>query len=72
LEGLTVKLREDGNVDRSASLLLIARVLYDAGLRGDTILARLVERDVALGWNKYARRRDAHRRYQDIVALVSG
>lgn len=39
--GMRPKLTEDGSVDRSASLLNMGRVLYDAGASRDTILKAL-------------------------------
>jgi len=61
------KLKDDGKIDRSASLLIIGRVLYDASATRPTIVAALAERDEALGWRKYTGRRDAHQRYDEIV-----
>ncbi len=58
-DGETAKHTPDGRVDRSASLVQIARVLFDAGASAPVIVAALAERDVALGWEKYRARRDA-------------
>lgn len=57
----------DGKLDRSASLVKLGRVLYDAGGNRAVIEAALEERDRALGWNKYTGRRDAAQRYAGIV-----
>jgi P4 family phage/plasmid primase-like protien len=57
------KANPDGTVDRSASLLWIGRVLFEAGATRNTIVAALRERDVSLGWGKYADRADADRQY---------
>jgi hypothetical protein len=65
-----VRVTPDGRVDRSASLVRIARVLYDVGLPREAIAGALAERDVRLGWEKYAGRRDARARYEAIVTLV--
>jgi hypothetical protein len=66
-EGMAVKYTPDGRVDRSASLLRIARVLAGARLSRSAIVAALAERDVALGWNKYTEREDALEQYERIV-----
>ncbi len=60
-------LTDVGRVDRSKSLLHIGRVLYDAGANRGVIVEALRERDEALGWRKYSGRRDADRRYHEIV-----
>src|SRR5947209_6273660 len=57
---------DNGTLDRSASLLNIGRVLYDAGLNRCGIAAALKERDAALGWNKYTGRRNEDQYYSDI------
>jgi RepB DNA-primase from phage plasmid len=61
------KLRENGTVDRSASLVKIGRAVYDAGGNRPVIEAALEERDRTLGWNKYTGRRDATECYAGIV-----
>jgi hypothetical protein len=61
------KTRDGGILDRSGSLLKIARVLYDAGATRPTIVAALRERDAALEWNKYTGRADGEQRYQGAV-----
>ncbi len=68
--GATAKHTSDGRVDRSASLVQIARVLYDAGASRPQMVAALAERDVALGWEKYTSRRDAEEQYQRTVDVV--
>lgn len=64
--GEDTKLR-DGKLDRSASLVKMGRVLYDAGGNRAVIETALEERDRALGWNKYTGRRDATECYAGIV-----
>src|SRR5919112_923450 len=61
------KLKDDGRIDRSGSLLKIGRVLYDAGGERPLIVRALRERDEALGWRKYTGRHDADQRYHEIV-----
>jgi hypothetical protein len=61
------KLKEDGTVDRSASLVKIGRAVYDAGGNRLVIETALEERDRTLGWNKYTGRRDAGECYAGIV-----
>jgi hypothetical protein len=68
--GEDVKLTPQGTVDRSASLVRIARLLRQAGLSPDDIAAALAERDASLGWNKYSGRQDAVEQYRRIVDLV--
>jgi RepB DNA-primase from phage plasmid len=68
--GEDVKYTVAGVVDRSASLLRIARVLYEAGMAPSAIVAVLAERDASLGWEKYSGRRDAEAQYQAIVQFV--
>lgn len=59
-----------GRVDRSASLVRIARVLHGAGVAPAQIAETLAERDVNLGWHKYCWRQDAATYYARIVSLV--
>jgi hypothetical protein len=59
-----------GTVDRSASLIRIARILHQAGLHREHLVAVLAERDAALGWNKYTGRKDAEEQYHRIVDVV--
>ena len=61
------KAKDTGAVDRSASVLMIGRVLFDAGATRSVIISALEERDRALGWRKYTDRADAWARYADIV-----
>jgi hypothetical protein len=72
-EGLKVwrgekpKAKDDGQLDRSGSLVKIGRELYDAGATRPAIVAALAERDETLGWRKYTGRTDAATRYHEIV-----
>ena len=61
------KLKDDGRVNRSSTLVKIGRVLYDAHATRAVIVAALRERDVALGYRKYTGRADAEERYHEIV-----
>jgi hypothetical protein len=61
------KLKDNGEINRSSTLVKIGRVLYDAGATRPAIVASLAERDEALGWRKYAGRHDADTRYHEIV-----
>lgn len=61
----------DGRRDRSASLVRMARVLRGAGAPPEIIAEVLAERDIALGWRRYADRTDATRQYDRLAALVS-
>jgi len=66
--GENPKLKNDGETDRSATLVKIGRVLYDAGATRPAIVAALAERDENLGYRKYtAGRDDADFRYHEIV-----
>lgn len=70
--GEDLKLKESGDVDRSASLMRIARAVYDAGATKGTIVAALAERDKALGWRKYTDNRDGgQREYERIFEKLS-
>ncbi len=60
-----------GEVDRSESLWRLACVLDEAGATASTIAAALAERDMTLGWEKYAGRRDAAEQYAAIVAKLA-
>jgi hypothetical protein len=51
-----------GEIDRSATLLKIGRVLYDAGANKSAIVPALAERDRTLGYNKYSGNRDGGRK----------
>jgi AAA domain/RepB DNA-primase from phage plasmid len=63
------KAKDTGEVDRSASLMKIGRVIYDAGATRRMVAEALKvkERDLALGWKCYTNRRDADRQYQAIA-----
>lgn len=60
----------EGLTDRSASLVRIARMLHQAGVPRDLIVASLAERDETLGWRKFTDRPDAVRHYHAIVDVV--
>jgi hypothetical protein len=66
-DGLEPKVKDDGSIDRSKSLLKIARVLYDAGAEREAIVLALQERDTTLGYRKYAGRVDELARLNEIV-----
>ncbi len=55
------KLKDNGEVNRSSSLMKIGRALYDAGANKRVVVDELAERDEALGWNKYTGNRDRGR-----------
>jgi hypothetical protein len=61
------KIKHDGQLDRSGSLLKIGRAIFDAGATRPAIVAALAERDEALGWRKYVGRGDAEQRYNELV-----
>jgi P4 family phage/plasmid primase-like protien len=66
------KAKHTGEVDRSASLMKIGRVLYDAGASPRVVAEALKERDLTLSYEKYTNRRDADEQYQAIAdKLVS-
>jgi hypothetical protein len=65
------KLKDNGEINRSASLMKIGRVLYDAGANRRVVVSALEERDRALGWRKYADNRDGgHAEYQRIYGKL--
>ncbi len=68
--GIEAKRTRDDRLDRSASLVRIARLLYDAGASREAIVAALAERDATLGWRKYTDRTDAAEQYVRVAALV--
>ena len=70
--GELVQTKPDGALDRSGSLVWIARALRDGGATRRTIVAALAERDEALGWRKFTDRTDATIRYAEIAELVLG
>ncbi len=61
------KYKADGGVDKSATLLKIGRVLYDAGANRQTIVPALEERDEALGFHKYTTRPHEYERIMDVL-----
>lgn len=61
------KRHQNGEVERSGTLLKIGRALYDAGATRRLIVAELTERDATLGYRKYTDRPDASRQYHAIV-----
>ncbi len=61
------KAKDTGEIDRSASLMKLGRVLYDAGANRAVIEEALRERDEVLGWRKYTGRADAGERYAELV-----
>jgi hypothetical protein len=60
--GEAPRLKEDGEVNRSATLLHIGRVLYDAGGNRRVVVEGVRERDEALGLRKYTGNRDGGQR----------
>jgi hypothetical protein len=63
------KAKEDtGEVDKSATLMKIARALFDAGANKRVIVEALDERDQTLGYNKYSGNRDGGRREYERIA----
>jgi len=66
------KRKDGGEIDRSATLLAIGRVLYDAGANLQVVVRTLAERDEALGYEKYSANRDGgHREYERIFAKLA-
>jgi P4 family phage/plasmid primase-like protien len=61
------KAKDTGEVDRSASLMKIGRVLYDAGASPTVVSETLKERDLTLNYQKYTSRQDADAQYQVIA-----
>ncbi len=68
--GEDVKLTPDGRVDRSASLVRLARLPYQAGLASEHIAVILAERDTSLGWHKFSEREHPAVYYESIVQVV--
>ena len=60
--GEAPKLKDTGEIDRSATLLHIGRVLFDAGANRRVVVEGVRERDKALGFNKYSGNRDGGQR----------
>ncbi len=65
--GESPKLKEGGEVDRSATLLCIGRVLYDAGGNRRVVAEGVSERDRTLGFCKYSGNRDGGQREYERV-----
>jgi hypothetical protein len=64
------KRKDNGEVDRSRSLLKIGRVIYDAGATRRTVVESLKERDLTLGWKCYTNRSDTDKQYQAIANVL--
>jgi hypothetical protein len=62
----------DGGIDRSLTLWRIAQFLARANASEAAITDALAERDLALGYSKYADRRDGVVRYDEIARKVVG
>ncbi len=64
MRGERPKPKKDGSgeIDKSATLMKIGRVLFDAGANKSVIVSALAERDRTLGYNKYSGNRDGGRR----------
>jgi hypothetical protein len=58
-------------VDRSSTLVAMARVLAGAHVPQEQPLAMLAARDRSSGWEKFTHRSDAAEQYQQIARLVS-
>jgi P4 family phage/plasmid primase-like protien len=70
--GEALKLKEGGEVDRSATLLHIGRVLYDAGGNRRVVVEGVRERDAALGFHKYTNNRGGgQREYERIFEKLA-
>lgn len=67
--GAKAKKGIDGSIDRSATLYTIGLVLASAGATQSTISQALAERDIVLGYEKYANRKD-DREYWRIAEKV--
>jgi hypothetical protein len=67
-QGKHPKQRADspGQIDRSSTLLKIGRVLFEAGMTRRGVVDALVERDRALGYDKFTDRPDATEQYHRI------
>jgi hypothetical protein len=63
---------KDSRVDTSRTLYKIAATLYDNGLRNRPLLEAIRERDIALGFDKFADRLNGKdvERYQAIIANI--
>jgi RepB DNA-primase from phage plasmid len=60
--GEAPRLKENGEVDRSVTLLHIGRVLYEAGANRRVVVEGVRERDKTLGFDKYTGNRDGGQR----------
>ena len=60
------KYKDTGEIDASATLVKIGRVLFDAGANRQVVIAGIKQRDAALGYRKYTDRPDAEKRYAEI------
>lgn len=69
--GMTFVALPDGTPDRSATLLAMARMMARAGATPSEIVAGLRDRDEALGFHKYSRRRDQGRKAYSSMAQVA-
>jgi len=70
--GEAPKLKENGEVNHSSTLMKIARVLYDAGANRQVVVEGIAERDQALGYEKYSGNRDGgHKEYERIFSKLS-
>jgi hypothetical protein len=67
--GEVVEYKENGEVDRSKTLSQIARALAWAGATERTVAEALKDRDIALGFDKYATRR-GDKAYRDLARKV--
>ncbi|CAA9444729.1 MAG: hypothetical protein AVDCRST_MAG28-585 [uncultured Rubrobacteraceae bacterium] len=70
--GEAPRLKKNGEIDRSATLLYIGRVLYDAGANRRVVVESVRERDRTLGFDKYIDNRDGgQREYQRIFETLA-
>jgi hypothetical protein len=69
--GEAPKLKENGELDRSATLMKIARELFDAGANSRIVIEAIAERDRTLGYEKYSGNRDGGRKeYERIFSKL--
>jgi hypothetical protein len=70
--GERVAPHEDGGTDRSLTLFMLGRLLAKQGASPEEIVSALRDRDEALGFDKYCRRKDGGRKaYSDIARTVT-
>jgi RepB DNA-primase from phage plasmid len=62
--------KENGEIDRSSTLVQIAWGLARAGASERIIIEALRDRDAALGFDKYTTRRDGGKAYRDLARKV--